>query len=600
MSENQDKSLAIFFGTQTGNAEDLAMQTKKIADKSGLETTVIDMDNYPANELQKHKRILIITSTWGEGEMPDNAAEMWDDVCAKNPSLSGVNYSVCAIGDTSYDEYCQAGIDWDNKFKELGANRVSDVQLCDVDFEPEWKIWVDKVIPAMASIEITLTTSEPEPVVEVVKEAPKEVAASNGKSAWSAKNPYMSKITECYILNGEGSRKETRHIVFDLGDSGLDYKVGDALGVVSENPEETVNLLIETAGWDESQIVSTRSGERTLREALKKDFEIHRVNKKFVNSLSEKVTSSGMRITVKLIERYRESVAGNGSDWMGGDAPLESELLPSIPGDDPIGRIETLTSDSKAMEDYIWSRDYIDVMRDFDVNYSAEEFLEIADKLKPRLYSIASSHDAHPGFVELTVGIVRYSHHGRDRGGLCTVYMADEVEVNQTDVGVFMSPTKSFVLPADKSTDIIMVGPGTGIAPFRAFMEQRIHDGGSGKNWLFFGDQSEKTEFYYKESIESWLDEGHLYEFTTAWSRDQEEKIYVQHRLKEHGARIWEWFERGAYFYICGDKTYMAKDVHRALIEIAKEHGGMSDEDATYFIEKTMMKEEKRYLRDVY
>ena len=600
MSENQDKSLAIFFGTQTGNAEDLAMQTKKIADKSGLETTVIDMDNYPANELQKHKRILIITSTWGEGEMPDNAAEMWDDVCAKNPSLSGVNYSVCAIGDTSYDEYCQAGIDWDNKFKELGANRVSDVQLCDVDFEPEWKIWVDKVIPAMASIEITLTTSEPEPVVEVVKEAPKEVAASNGKSAWSAKNPYMSKITECYILNGEGSRKETRHIVFDLGDSGLDYKVGDALGVVSENPEETVNLLIETAGWDESQIVSTRSGERTLREALKKDFEIHRVNKKFVNSLSEKVTSSGMRITVKLIERYRESVAGNGSDWMGGDAPLESELLPSIPGDDPIGRIETLTSDSKAMEDYIWSRDYIDVMRDFDVNYSAEEFLEIADKLKPRLYSIASSHDAHPGFVELTVGIVRYSHHGRDRGGLCTVYMADEVEVNETDVGVFMSPTKSFVLPADKSTDIIMVGPGTGIAPFRAFMEQRIHDGGSGKNWLFFGDQSEKTEFYYKESIESWLDEGHLYEFTTAWSRDQEEKIYVQHRLKEHGARVWEWFERGAYFYICGDKTYMAKDVHRALIEIAKEHGGMSDEDATYFIEKTMMKEEKRYLRDVY
>ena len=600
MSENQDKSLAIFFGTQTGNAEDLAMQTKKIADKSGLETTVIDMDNYPANELQKHKRILIITSTWGEGEMPDNAAEMWDDVCAKNPSLSGVNYSVCAIGDTSYDEYCQAGIDWDNKFKELGANRVSDVQLCDVDFEPEWKIWVDKVIPAMASIEITLTTSEPEPVVEVVKEAPKEVAASNGKSAWSAKNPYMSKITECYILNGEGSRKETRHIVFDLGDSGLDYKVGDALGVVSENPEETVNLLIETAGWDESQIVSTRSGERTLREALKKDFEIHRVNKKFVNSLSEKVTSSGMRITVKLIERYRESVAGNGSDWMGGDAPLESELLPSIPGDDPIGRIETLTSDSKAMEDYIWSRDYIDVMRDFDVNYSAEEFLEIADKLKPRLYSIASSHDAHPGFVELTVGIVRYSHHGRDRGGLCTVYMADEVEVNETDVGVFMSPTKSFVLPADKSTDIIMVGPGTGIAPFRAFMEQRIHDGGSGKNWLFFGDQSEKTEFYYKESIESWLDEGHLYEFTTAWSRDQEEKIYVQHRLKEHGARIWEWFERGAYFYICGDKTYMAKDVHRALIDIAKEHGGMSDEDATYFIEKTMMKEEKRYLRDVY
>ena len=178
--------------------------------------------------------------------------------------------------------------------------------------------------------------------------------------------------------------------------------------------------------------------------------------------------------------------------------------------------------------------------------------------------------------------------------------MADEIGTGMQRVGVFMSPTKSFVLPEDTDTDIIMVGPGTGIAPFRAFMEQRVFDGGSGRNWLFFGDQSSKTEFYYKDTIESWLDGGHLFRFTTAWSRDQAEKIYVQHRLKEHGAEIWEWFENGAYFYICGDKTYMAKDVHRALIEIAIEYGGMSEDDATHFIEKTMMKEQKRYLRDVY
>jgi len=419
-------------------------------------------------------------------------------------------------------------------------------------------------------------------------------------SNWSAKNPYMSKITECYILNGDGSRKETRHIVFDLGDSGLDYKVGDALGVIAENPANTVDMLIEAAGWDKDHMVTTRNGERTLWDALKKDYEIHRVNKKFVSSLTEKVSSSGMRITVKMIERYRESVAGQGSGWMGGDSELEGDLLPSIPGDDPAGRVENLASNGDAMEKYIWSRDYIDVMNDFEVSYTPEEFLELADKLKPRLYSIASSHDAHPGSVELTVAIVRYEHHGRERGGLCTVYMADEAEVNKTDVGVFMSPTKSFVLPEDKSTDIIMVGPGTGIAPFRAFMEQRVHDGSSGKNWLFFGDQSEKTEFYYKDSIENWMDEGHLFRFTTAWSRDQEEKIYVQHRLKEHGAEVWEWFENGAYFYICGDKQYMAKDVHRTLIEIAMEHGEMSEGDATYFIEKTMMKEQKRYLRDVY
>jgi sulfite reductase (NADPH) flavoprotein alpha-component len=239
-------------------------------------------------------------------------------------------------------------------------------------------------------------------------------------------------------------------------------------------------------------------------------------------------------------------------------------------------------------------------MREFGVKYSPEEFLDLVARLKPRLYSIASSHDAHPGFVELTVGIVRFEYHNRARGGLCTQYMADEIDATGNPIGVFMSPTKSFILPEDKDVDIIMVGPGTGIAPFRAFMEQRVFDGGNGRNWLFFGDQSSKTEFYYKEQIEGWMDSGDLYKFTTAWSRDQEEKIYVQHRLKEHGADIWEWFENGAYFYICGDKTYMAKDVHRALIEIAMEHGGMSEDDATHFIGTTMMREEKRYLRDVY
>ncbi|HIF46740.1 MAG TPA: hypothetical protein EYQ73_08145 [Candidatus Poseidoniales archaeon] len=414
---------------------------------------------------------------------------------------------------------------------------------------------------------------------------------------WSAKNPYITKVTECYVLNGEGSKKETRHIVFALGDSGLDYKVGDALAVLAENPPHTVDELIEAAGWDREHLVTSHNGERTLWQALKSDFEIHRVNKRFVKSLTEKVTNTGMRISVQLIEQIRKPVGVMGS---AGDSEIIRTLNPSIENDDPVAKVELLASDAAKLEDYIWSRDYIDVIREFNVNYSAEEFLHLIDKLKPRLYSIASSHDSHPGCVELTVGIVRYTHHDRARGGLCTVFLADEVEIDKTDVRVFMSPTKSFVLPQDKSVDIIMVGPGTGIAPFRAFMEQRVFDGGNGRNWLFFGDQSEKTEFYYKDTIESWLDEGHLYKFTTAWSRDQAEKIYVQTRLKEHGAEVWEWFENGAYFYICGDKQYMAKDVHRTLIDIAIEHGGMNEDDATFFIEKTMMREQKRYLRDVY
>jgi len=413
---------------------------------------------------------------------------------------------------------------------------------------------------------------------------------------WSAKNPYMTTITENYILNGEGSRKETRHIVFDLGDSGLDYKVGDALGVIAENPPHIVDELIEVQGWNRDQTVTTHKGERTLYDALKKDFEVHMANKKFVKSLASKVVSTGMNISMAFVSRQRNDDAWNASD----DDARPSGLKGSVPSNDPAAQVEAINADVKAVEDYLWTRDYVDIMREFEVKYTIEEFMELADKLKPRLYSIASSHDAHPGFVELTVGIVRFEYNGRARGGLCTQFMADEINTSGAPIGVFMSPTKSFVLPEDKDIDIIMVGPGTGIAPFRAFMEQRVFDGGKGRNWLFFGDQSASTEFYYKDTIEGWVDEGHLYKFTTAWSRDQEEKIYVQHRLKEHGKEVWEWFENGAYFYICGDKQYMAKDVHRALIDIAIEHGGMSEADATHFIEKTMMREQKRYLRDVY
>ena len=413
---------------------------------------------------------------------------------------------------------------------------------------------------------------------------------------WSAKNPYMTKITENYILNGEGSRKETRHVVFELGNSGLDYKVGDALGVLAENPPHIVDEIIEAQGWDRDHAVTTHNGERSLYDALKKDFEVHLANKKFVQSLATKVVSSGMKISLSMVSRTR-----NTSSWTSSaDEQLPPSLQASVPSDDPSDQVAAITVDAKAIEDYLWTRDYVDIMREFDVKYSPEEFLDLVDRLKPRLYSIASSHDAHPGYVELTVGIVRFEYNNRPRGGLCTQFMADEIDTSGAPICVFMSPTKSFILPEDKDVDIIMVGPGTGIAPFRAFMEQRVFDGGKGKNWLFFGDQSSKTEFYYKDTIETWMDQGDLYRFTTAWSRDQEEKIYVQHRLKEHGAEVWEWFERGAYFYICGDKKYMAKDVHRALIEIAIEHGGMSEADATHFIEKTMMKEQKRYLRDVY
>jgi len=419
---------------------------------------------------------------------------------------------------------------------------------------------------------------------------------------YSAKNPYSSQMIENTLLNGEGATKETRHFVFTLPKKGLDYKVGDALGIIPENPPHTVEELLECTGWDGDLPVSSHAGDKTLREALKCDYEIHRVNKKFINNLAEKLAEQGSSATARIISRSRTNITTgevNSWSWSGesGDWP---EGYRGGSGAGSASKAIHLSDDADAMEDYIWSRDYIDVINEFGLLHEPEEMLSLLDKLKPRLYSIASSMDAHPGEVQLTIAIVRYEHHDRQRGGLCTVYLADEAEVDSTPVKVFMSPTKSFVLPDDKSTDIIMVGPGTGIAPFRAFLEQREHDKAKGRNWLFFGDQSHKTEYYYSEQIEGWLENGTLFRYTTAWSRDQAEKIYVQHRMAEHGAEIWEWLESGAYFYVCGDKNYMAKDVHRTLIEIAQEHGGMSLDDATHFVEKTMMREEKRYLRDVY
>ena len=234
-------------------------------------------------------------------------------------------------------------------------------------------------------------------------------------SDWSAKNPYMTHITENFILNGEGSRKETRHIVFALGDSGMDYKVGDALGVIAENPPHIVDELIDVQGWDRDATVTTHNGERTLYEALKKDFEVHMANKKFVKSLAEKVVSSGLNISMSMVSRTR-----NDSTWTPSeDEPSPSSLRPSMPSDDPASQVEAINADTKTVEDYLWTRDYVDIMREFEVKYTPEEFLELADRLKPRLYSIASSHDAHPGFVELTVGIVRFEYNGRARGGLC-------------------------------------------------------------------------------------------------------------------------------------------------------------------------------------
>ena len=423
---------------------------------------------------------------------------------------------------------------------------------------------------------------------------------------WSAKNPFMTTISQNFILNGEGSRKETRHMVFELKDSGLSYKAGDALGVVPRCPPELVEGLLTATNFTGDEEVETHLGPCSLREALTDRYEIHRISKKWIEGLSKRNSEDSAPLEMRIVSRQRYS-STDGSliiDWRDdtgeGGVPEGYAEIGSF-GDTSAILLKELVSDPSSMEDYIWSRDYVDALSDFSsMGFTPQEFVEGMDRLKPRLYSIASSPEFEDGTVHLTVAIVRYNHHDRDRTGLCTGFMADRCETGSTEVGVFMSPTRSFVLPEDSSKDIIMVGPGTGIAPFRAFLQQREIDQSGGRNWLFFGDWTAEGEYLYKDEMEDWKERGIISKHDLAWSREGAEKVYVQHLMAKHGEEIWNWIENGAYFYVCGDKQYMAKDVHRTLIEICSEYGGMSPEEAKEFVETGLMKTEKRYLRDVY
>ena len=611
----EPKSILILYGSQSGNSEEIAIQAGKSSTDKGLNPTVRGMDEIDISLIKEYTRLLICCSTWGDGEQPDNAEDLWEAANSGTiSSLEGLNFSVLALGDTSYDLFCESGKEWDKWLESKGANRVLARVDCDVDFEEPAEEWTKSVLEIMSKIEdgpVMEVSGQEEDAIEITapESAEKDVKNTStqipAKSEWSAKNPFSTTISDNYVLNGEGSRKETRHIVFQLKDSGLTYKAGDALGVVPQCPPDLVNNILSLCGFSGREEVDTHLGVCTIREALTNRYEIHRISKKWIKGLYERAGESSGKVEIRIVGRKRYS-STDGSlilDW----EPIQDSDLPE--GYVEIGDFEDnsaillheLTSDTDSMEDYIWSRDYVDALDDFSsLGFTAQQLIDGMDRLKPRLYSIASSPDFESGTVHLTVAIVRYNHHNRDRTGLCTGFMADRCETNTTQVGVYMSPTRSFVLPEDGSKDIIMVGPGTGIAPFRAFLQQREIDSSSGRNWLFFGDWTEEGEYLYRDEMEDWKERGIITRQDLAWSREGDEKVYVQHLMEKNGEEIWNWIENGAYFYVCGDKQYMAKDVHTTLIEICVKFGNMTPVEAKDFVETGLMKTEKRYLRDVY
>ncbi|MFZ4765230.1 MAG: diflavin oxidoreductase [Roseimicrobium sp.] len=500
--------LLIAYGSQSGNAETLAKRLGKEASGRGFAAQVAGLDSVQPSQLVEAQNVLVITSTWGEGEMPDNALSFWDTLNQNgtSPKLDGVRFSVLALGDKNYgDTFCLAGRKLDERLAELGGTRVHPRVDCDVEFADLAKAWSEGVFHALQEGSVAAPAA-------AVATAP---VAEDKSTGYSKKNPFPARLLINRKLNGEGSAKDTRHIEFSLEGSGLNYEAGDALGVCVQNCADVVDSVIAAHGFDAATpVILPDGGQAPLHEALMKHYEMR-------------------------------------------------ALLGKKP--------ENATTPA--------------------------EFVDALRKLQPRLYSIASSPKAHPDEVHLCVAAVRYEKDGIAHKGVASTFLAERLALGDT-TGVSIHTAKHFRVPANGDTRIIMVGPGTGIAPFRAFLEERQATGAKGGNWLFFGDQKRKQDFLYEEQILAWLKDGHLTRLDTAFSRDQAEKVYVQDRMMSAASELWQWLDSGAHFYVCGDAARMAKDVDAALHSIIQQQGGKSAEDAAAYVAD--MKKTKRYARDVY
>lgn len=544
-------TLTILFGSQTGNAEGVAEQLKTAAEGRGLAVSLQDMGEYKPKNLKNETNLVIVTSTQGEGEPPDNAEDMHAFIFGKKaPKLDGVKFSVLGLGDTSYEHFCNIGREFDEQLAKLGGERVHERVDCDVDYEDAAEAWIASAVEVFGE-QVPTGDAAAHPTVTNM---PSSQAAS-GSDEPTRKNPYAAPVLENIVLNGRGSPNEVRHIELDVEDSGITWQPGDSLAMIPENDPQVVDELLETLSLDADQAIEGPNGETDVRSALTRDYEITTLTRPFV-------------------ENYAQFA--------------ESEQLNELLAED----------NRKALSEYLYGRHLVDVIEDYPVTgLSAAGFTGLLRKLPPREYSIASSHAANPDELHLTVAAVRYNSNGRDRTGVASVQLADRLDEDDT-VPVYISRNKNFKLPENGDTPIIMVGPGTGVAPFRAFMEEREEQEAAGNNWLFFGAPHFRTDFYYQTDWLRWRKEGLLTRADVAFSRDQAEKVYVQHRLRENARDIYAWLQEGANLYVCGDADRMAHDVHQALTDIVKEQGGLGDDAATDYL-KTLQKE-KRYQRDVY
>lgn len=538
-------SITILYGTRSGNSQAVAEQAAELYSENGFKTHCFDMSDYKPNNLKNEKNLLVVVSTHGEGVPPIAAEEFYEFLHSKRaPKLNGLNFSVCALGDSSYLHFCKTGIDFETRLLELGATKIHERVDCDVDFEDLAESWVESSLKSFqekvaAQLGSSSQISSPKP-------------ARKDKSQYSKKNPYQALVLNKVKLSGRGSQKENYHIELSIEDSGLDYKPGDAIGVLPKNSGALVDSIIKKQAYNPDEVIQNGVGNKTLRELLMNHYEL-------------------TVLTKDVLSKYAD-----------------------LSGNEEVAQI---LQDSEKLKNYIYGRDLFDLLNDYPMDKSPQELVSILRKLQPRLYSISSSLEANPDEVHITVGAVRYEKEGREKEGVCSTFLADRIEEDET-IPVFIDRNTNFSLPDQGHVPIIMVGPGTGIAPFRGFVQEREASGATGKNWLIFGDQHFTTDFLYQTEWQKYLKKGVLTKLDVAFSRDQEKKVYVQHRMLENAEEIYAWLEEGAHFYVCGDMKSMAPDVHHALIEIVEKEGNMSHDAAHNYVRQ--MQKEKRYQEDVY
>lgn len=540
------QTITLISASQTGNARRVAEQLRDDLLAAKLSVNLVNAGDYKFKQIGQEKLLLIVTSTQGEGEPPEEAVALHKFLLSKKaPALKDTAFAVFGLGDTSYEFFSKAGKDFDNRLAELGAERLLDRVDADVDYQALAEQWRRQLVDILQAR------------VPVQGEAVAQIAAQGAldeitSSPYSKSSPLHATFAVNQKVTGRNSEKDVRHIEIDLGDSGLRYQPGDALGVWFDNDPVLVQELLELLWLKGNEPVSVDGKTLPLSQALKSHFEL-------------------TQNTAPIVEKYA--------------ALSRNETLLSLLADKP------------ALQQFAQRTPLVDMVRQAPTELTAEQLLGLLRPLTPRLYSIASSQAEVESEVHITVGVVRYEYEGRERAGGASSYLADRLSEDD-EIRVFIEHNDNFRLPANSDTPVIMIGPGTGIAPFRAFMQQRDAEGAEGKNWLFFGNPHFTEDFLYQVEWQRYVKDGLLTNIDLAWSRDQAHKIYVQDKLREKGAEVWRWIQDGAHLYVCGDANRMAKDVERALLDVIVEHGGMDSEQADEFLSDLRL--ERRYQRDVY